>query len=80
MTTDMMRLDMPGGNGERIPRRSPPPYEEIEGGLKESIRVHGLIGTALLDRNQNGPQGMLLLLVITAIGTGLLLGGLMLIS
>ncbi len=80
MTKHMLRYDMPGRDGERIPRRDSPPYEEVEGGLQEAIRVHGLIGTALLDKNQNGPQAMILLLVITAIGTGLILGGLMMIS
>mgnify|MGYP003983657427 CR=1 FL=1 len=66
--------------GERIPRRSLPPFEEVEGGLGEALRTHGLFGTALLDKNQYGPQAMIVLLVITATVTGLLLGGLMLIT
>jgi hypothetical protein len=66
--------------GERIPRRSLPAFEEVEGGLRGALRTHGLIGTALLDKNQYGPQAMILLLVITATFTGLVLGGLMLIT
>jgi hypothetical protein len=75
-----------GGNmgeqreGERIPRRSSPPYEEVSGGLRAALRAHGLIGTALLDKNQYGPQAMILLLVITATGTGLVLGALMILT
>ncbi len=62
-------------DGERISRRDPPPYEEIEGGgLSAAISKHGLIGTALLDKNQYGPQAMILLLVITATVTGAFLG------
>ncbi len=66
--------------GERIPRRDPPQFEEIQGGFKEALATHGLIGTALQDKNQFGPQGMILLLVITATCTGLVLGGLMMIT
>tara|TARA_B100001750_G_C15514802_1_gene606274 strand:+ start:2272 stop:2487 length:216 start_codon:yes stop_codon:yes gene_type:complete len=71
---------MGSGAGDRIPRKSPPPYEEVEGGLRGALRTHGLIGTALLDKNQHGPEAMILLLVITALGTGLILGALMLVS
>jgi hypothetical protein len=61
--------------GERISRRDPPPYEEIEeGGLRAALSKHGLIGTALQDQNQYGPQAMILLLVITATITGTFLG------
>lgn len=61
--------------GERISRRDPPPYEEIEeGGLGAALSKDGLIGTALRDRNQYGPQAMILLLVITATITGAFLG------
>jgi hypothetical protein len=48
--------------------------------LRGALRTHGLIGTALLDKNQYGPQAMILLLVITATFTGLALGALMLIT
>ncbi|MDP6326274.1 MAG: hypothetical protein QGI36_04195 [Candidatus Thalassarchaeaceae archaeon] len=67
-------------DGERIPRKSPPPYDEVSGGLRGALRTHGLIGTALLDKNQYGPQAMILLLVLTATGTALALGALMVIS
>ncbi|MBS72030.1 MAG: hypothetical protein CMO20_03630 [Thermoplasmata archaeon] len=67
-------------SGERIPRRAAPQFDEVEGGLREAISRDGLIGTGLLDRNQFGPQAMILLLVITALGTGLLLGAIMMIT
>jgi hypothetical protein len=66
--------------GERIPRRELPAFEEVEGGFKEGLRTHGLLGTALLDKNQYGPQAMILLLVITATVTGLVLGALMVLT
>lgn len=66
--------------GDRITKRDLPPYEEIEGDLRAALRQHGLVGTALRDQNQHGPAGMILLLVITASLTGLVLGGLMLIT
>jgi ParB-like chromosome segregation protein Spo0J len=59
---------------ERIPRRDPPAFEELEdANLLTAIREHGLLRTALSDSNQFGPQGMILMLVITATLTGLAL-------
>ena len=56
---------------ERIPRRDPPAFEELEdANLLTAIREHGLLRTALSDSNQVGPPGMILMLVITATLTG----------
>jgi len=59
--------------GERIPRRELPEFTEIEGGLIAGIKEHGLLGTALDDKNQYGPQGMMILLFIVAAVTGTIL-------
>ena len=65
---------------ERIPRRDPPAFEELEdANLMTAIREHGLFRTALSDSNQFGPQGMILMLVITATLTGIALGLLMML-
>ncbi len=65
---------------ERIPRRDPPAYEELEdANLLTAIREHGLFRTALSDSNQFGPQGMILMLVITASLTGIALGLMMML-
>ncbi len=81
MTISPLRSVMSDGDdGERITKRALPAFEEVEGDLRAAIRVDGLIGTALRDKNQHGPAGMILLLVITASLTGLVLGALMLIT
>jgi len=59
--------------GERIPRRPLPQFDEIEGGLLAAISRDGLFGTALEDRNQYGPHGMIILLFVVAMITGALL-------
>ena len=59
--------------GERIPRRPLPEFTEVEGGVIAGIKEHGLFGTALDDKNQYGPQGMMLLLFIVAVITGAVL-------
>jgi hypothetical protein len=58
---------------ERIPRRPLPQFDEIEGGLLAAVSQDGLLGTALDDRNQYGPHGMIILLFIVALSTGALL-------
>lgn len=58
---------------ERIPRRPLPQFDEVEGGLLAAISRDGLFGTALDDRNQYGPHGMIILLFIVALTTGALL-------
>ena len=55
--------------GERIPRREPPQFEEA-GSVAEAITRDGLFGTALDDKNQYGPVAMMVLLMIVAAITG----------
>ena len=59
--------------GEKIPRRPLPEFKEVEGGMLAGFKEHGLFGTALDDKNQYGPQGMMLLLFIVAAITGTVL-------
>ena len=59
--------------GERIPRRSLPEFEHEDGGFILALKKHGLIGTALDDKNQYGPHAMIILLIIVATVTGSLL-------
>ena len=51
--------------GERIPRRDPPEFEEVNS-FAEAISRDGFIGTALDDKNQYGPVAMMVLLLIVA--------------
>lgn len=55
---------------ERIPRRPAPEFTEV-GSFGEALRTHGLFGTAVDDRNQYGPVGMMVLLFIVAAITSL---------
>ena len=59
--------------GERIPRRNLPEFNETEGGILDALKRDGLFGTALEDKNQYGPHAMILLLMIVATLTGSLL-------
>lgn len=56
--------------GEKIPRRPAPEFDEIEGGFLAALKRDGLFGTALEDKNQYGPHGMMVLLMIVATLTG----------
>ena len=56
-------------DGERIPRREAPQFEEADN-LAEAIARDGFFGTALDDKNQYGPVAMMLLLLIVAAITG----------
>jgi len=55
---------------ERIPRRPAPEFTEV-GSFGEALRTHGLIGTAVDDKNQYGPLGMMVMLFIVAAITSL---------
>jgi len=55
---------------ERIPRRPAPEFTEL-GSFGEALRTHGLIGTAVDDKNQYGPLGMMVMLFIVAAITSL---------
>ena len=56
--------------GERIPRRPLPQFDEIEGGMLAAVTRDGVFGTALEDKNQYGPHMMIVLLMVTATLTG----------
>ena len=55
--------------GERIPRRDPPPYKEADS-FSQAISRDGLFATAINDSNQYGPIGMMILLFVVATITG----------
>ena len=55
--------------GERIPRRDPPPYEEAKG-FSSAVARDGFLPTAIQDTNQYGPVCMMILLFIVATITG----------
>jgi hypothetical protein len=57
-------------DGERIPRRQLPQFDEIEGGMLAAVARDGVLGTALEDKNQYGPHMMIVLLIVTATITG----------
>jgi hypothetical protein len=58
--------------GERIPRREPPAFDEAEN-VFQAWRRDGFLGTALEDKNQFGPITMMVLLLIVATFTGAVL-------
>ena len=58
--------------GERIPRRDPPPYQEADR-FGQAIARDGFFQTAINDKNQYGPIGMMILLFIVATITGVLI-------
>ena len=55
--------------GERIPRRSPPQFEEASS-FSNAISRDGIWGTAMDDKNQFGPIAMMMFLLIVATVTG----------
>ena len=58
--------------GERIPRRPLPEFEEA-GSFREAISRDGFFGTAVADKNQYGPLAMMFLLLIVAGVTGIII-------
>ena len=58
--------------GERIPRRSPPQFEEASS-FSNAISRDGILGTAMDDKNQYGPVAMMIFLLIVASITGLMI-------
>jgi hypothetical protein len=54
---------------ERIPRRPLPEFKEA-GSLSKALARDGLLGTALEDKNEYGPNAMIILLMIVATITG----------
>lgn len=59
--------------GERIPRRPLPEFEEVDSSALAGIMSDGLLKVAMEDTNQFGPHAMIILLVIMATLTGVLL-------
>ena len=59
-------------DGERIPRRALPEFEEA-GSCAEAISRDGFFGTAVADKNQYGPLAMMVLLLIVAGVTGIII-------
>ena len=51
--------------GERIPRRELPEFEEATS-FAEAITRDGIMGTAFADKNQYGPVGMMIMLFVVA--------------
>ncbi len=58
--------------GEKISKRPLPDFEKA-GSLSKALARDGLFGTALEDKNEYGPNAMILLLMIVATITGGLL-------
>ena len=66
---------LPLRDGERIPRRPPPTFEEFEGEPAAGILAQGwrIWKVALDDSNQYGPHAMVVLLILMASITGIVL-------
>jgi len=58
--------------GERIPRRALPEFNEVNS-FSEAISRDGFFGTAVADKNQYGPVAMMILLLIVAGVTGVII-------
>ena len=58
--------------GERIPRRPLPKFNEVKS-FSEAISRDGFFGTAVADKNQYGPVAMMILLLIVAGVTGIII-------
>jgi hypothetical protein len=67
-----MSDDLVVREGERIPRRSLPEFNEVDS-FAEAISRDGFFGTAVADKNQYGPVAMMLLLLIVAGVTGIII-------
>lgn len=70
-----MGESLPPRDGERIPRRTPPQYEELPEDVSviEGIMSGGFLNVAINDANQFGPHAMIALLGVVATITGLAL-------
>ncbi|MCH1423216.1 MAG: hypothetical protein L7U62_07000 [Candidatus Poseidoniaceae archaeon] len=67
-----MSDDLVVREGERIPRRPLPDYDEAAS-FREAIRRDGILATVLGDSNQYGPLAMLFVLLGAATVTGALI-------
>ena len=70
-----MGESLPPREGERIPRRTAPDFNELgdEVGVVQGIFDGGFLNVAINDSNQYGPHAMIALLGIVSSITGLLL-------
>ncbi len=70
-----MGESLPPREGERIPRRTPPNFDELSDdvGVIEGIFSGGIINVAINDTNQYGPHAMIAMLGVVATITGLAL-------
>ena len=64
---------MSGRNTERIPRRPPPEFAEVDDAMMGGIFSFGIVRVALEDVNQYGPHAMIMLLFAFATATALVL-------
>ena len=69
---DAMSDDLVVREGERIPRRPLPEFNEVKS-FSEAISRDGFFGTAVADKNQYGPVAMMILLLIVAGVTGIII-------
>lgn len=67
-----MSDDLVVREGERIPRRPLPEFNEVNS-FSEAISRDGFFGTAVADKNQYGPVAMMILLLIVAGVTGVII-------
>ncbi len=70
-----MGESLPPRDGERIPRRTPPEFDELpeDVGVIEGIMTGGFLNVAINDSNQYGPHAMIALLGVVATVTGVAL-------
>ena len=70
-----MGESLPPRDGERIPRRTAPHFEELpeDVGVIEGIMSGGFLNVAINDSNKYGPHAMIALLGVVATITGLAL-------
>ena len=63
-----MGESLPPRDGERIPRRTPPEFDELpeDVGVIEGIMSGGFLNVAINDSNQYGPHAMIALLGVVA--------------
>jgi len=68
-----MGESLPPREGERIPRRTAPDFEELgdEYGVAQGIFHGGFLNVAINDSNQYGPHAMIALLGVVAFITGI---------
>ena len=71
-----MGESLPPRQGERIPRRTAPDFNELgdDVGVLQGIFDGGFLNVAINDTNQFGPHAMIALLLLMSTFTGSILG------